>query len=517
MTLSKFIEKQSKQIEFLEKLSRQAWWSLATTGDEKYATQYREAEIDLRKIFSSRSDFEFLQGQPEPDDSLLKRQKTLLIHNYQENQIDPSLIEKIVKLETEIEAIYTNFRAEIQGVPFSNNDVKKILTGNNDSKKRQEAWEASKKIGEEVEGKVKDLINLRNESAKQAGFPDFYSMKLEIQEIEQKRLFELLSHLDQLTAPYWNWYKPSLDESLAKKFKISAYNLRSWHYHDPFFQEAPYQDIDLDQFYKGKDLVLISKHFYEGIGLHIDDILEHSDLYEREKKNQHAFCTCIDRKQDVRILCNMRDNEYWMGTLLHELGHAVYDKYIDQSLPFLLRTVAHTSTTEAIAMLFGRLSKNGAFLSKFCGVDEQKANEIDALAKQYLAANLLVFARWILVMTHFERAMYQQPGADLNTLWWDLVEQYQWINRIPGRNKPDWASKLHLACAPVYYQNYILGEMTASQLQHSLKSSMAPHVGEWLKTQLFSQGAKAHWESTLQNATGEQLNPKYFAEDLRFV
>ena len=76
-----------------------------------------------------------------------------------------------------------------------------------------------------------------------------------------------------------------------------------------------------------------------------------SDLRERAGKSQHAFCLRVGRSYpyDVRVLANVRDDAYWTNTMLHELGHAVYDKYIDPSLPYLLRTVAHTNTTEAIA------------------------------------------------------------------------------------------------------------------------------------------------------------------------
>ena len=63
-------------------------------------------------------------------------------------------------------------------------------------------------------------------------------------------------------------------------------------------------------------------------------MLKNSDLYEKEGKNQHAFCTDIDNTGDVRVLCNIKSNSYWMNTMLHEFGHAVYDKNIDTDLPF---------------------------------------------------------------------------------------------------------------------------------------------------------------------------------------
>ena len=53
---------------------------------------------------------------------------------------------------------------------------------------------------------------------------------------------------------------------------------------------------------------------------------QRSDLYEKPGKSPHAFCTDIDREGDVRVLANIVPNEYWMGTMLHELGHSVYSQ-----------------------------------------------------------------------------------------------------------------------------------------------------------------------------------------------
>ena len=76
-----------------------------------------------------------------------------------------------------------------------------------------------------------------------------------------------------------------------------------------------------------------------GIGLPIDDVIARSDLYEKPGKSPHAFCTDIDREGDVRVLANIVPNEYWMGTMLHELGHSVYSsKNIPATLPYVLRT-----------------------------------------------------------------------------------------------------------------------------------------------------------------------------------
>ncbi len=521
--LQDFIHKHVEVIEPLETAAQQAWWNLATTGDEKYALEFQQKQIALRKIYSSSEDYHFLLEQTPHAHGQLKRQAHLLLLRYTENQIPFEFIEEMSKIETEIESIYTNFRSNVDGKSLSNNELKEILVVSCDNKQRQEAWEASKCIGAQVKDKVLRLIELCNHCAKHVGYDNYYSMRLKLQELDEERLFQLIHQLEEATNPPWKRYKAKLDDSFSKRYGIAASDLMPWHYHDPFFQEAPQQELNFDHYYSDKDIVKISQDFYQSIELNVDDIIARSDFYERDKKNQHAFCTCIDRKQDIRILCNIRDNDYWMATQLHELGHAVYDKYINQSLPYLLRVVAHTSVTEAIAMLFGRLSQNSAFLHQHVGIDFAKAQEIEKISQRQTAADLLVFARWALVMVHFERSMYQQPNTDLNKLWWDYVERFQGLKRIPDRDAPDWAAKMHLACAPVYYQNYILGEMMASQLKTYLRSissdsqtndCISSQGGNWLKNSIFYSGAELTWNKTLHQATGESVNPLYFVADI---
>jgi peptidyl-dipeptidase A len=526
MRLKTDLENHAIDIEELETASNLAWWNLAVTGDDKYAHELQKYKMAIRRIYSSEADYETLLSHPLDEDPLVNRQLLLVLNQYKENQIPVEWIEKMTALETEIESLYTNFRPIIDGKPTSNNDLKKILVDSTDVFVRKKAWEASKEIGRQVEGKVKQLIALRNEGAVKAGFKNYYSMRLVLQELEEKRLFDILDEVERLTDPIWKTYKEQLDQVLANRFNCSVDDLQPWHYQDPFFQEAPRQDFNLDPYYQGKDIAAISQAFYQAIGLDVEDVLQRSDLYERENKNQHAFCINIDRQQDIRILCNLRDNEYWMGTQLHELGHAVYEKFIDPHLPYFLRTYAHINTTEASAQLFGRLSKHEQFLNFYVGVEAETARSIATQARQLSSANLLVFARWTLVMVNFERAMYQQPDRDLNAFWWECVERYQGIKRVPQRNQPDWAAKLHLACAPVYYQNYLLGEMTASQLIHHIERLVkaqreelcsSKHFGNFLKTRLYSLGARYPWEETLRHAIGEGLNPQAFVTDVSHI
>ena len=284
MNLKEFIEQKSKALEETELKSSLAWWNLATLGDDKYAKEFQDANTELRKLFASPEECQFLKNSKNDPDSDIHRQAILLLNQYRENQIPAHMIEKMVELETLVESAYTNFRPEVDGKTLSNNDLKNILLTSTDSKERKAVWEASKQIGEQVEENVRTLVWLRNAAAKMAGFSNYYSMRLELQELDEGKLFAILAQLEELTNPLWTKYKEELDKSLAETFKVAPQDLRPWHYQDPFFQEAPKQKLDLNPYYKGKDLVAIGQAYYKDIGLSVDDILARSDLYERKRR-----------------------------------------------------------------------------------------------------------------------------------------------------------------------------------------------------------------------------------------
>ena len=126
-------------------------------------------------------------------------------------------------------------------------------------------------------------------------------------------------------------------------------------------------------------------------------------------------------------------------------------------------------------------------------------------------------------MYRFEKGLYKGPDrVDLNALWWDLVGRIQLVNRPPDRDEPDWAAKIHVALAPVYYHNYVLGHLTAAQLRNHLEEDIVggpfyEHAlaGRYLQEAFFGPGAHNNWEDTILGATGEKLNPDYFVKSLR--
>ena len=531
--LSQFIEDLVAEIRPLHLLHNEAVWKANTTGDARHVEEGARLETQIRTVFSRPEPYRQLQALAEaggPDDPLLRRQLTLLLNDHRAHQIPPARIEAMVRLEKSLEDGFNRHRAALDGGEVSDNQLREILQRSDDVELRRRAWEAAKQIGARVSEDLLRLVRLRNEAARDIGFDNYYSMMLELDEIDEAEMFLLLDELDRGTLPLFQRYKGELDLRLSRRFACAPEDLRPWHYGDPFFQEAPAADAVLDRVFENQSLERLASRFFGELGFSIDDVLARSDLYERPGKSQHAFCMSMDRGADVRVLCNLRPNEYWMGTLLHEFGHAVFDQAIDSGLPYLLRVPAHILATEASAMLFGRLSRNASWLARYV---DMAAHEAAAAARPLAQANraqLLVQTRWCLVMCHMERALYRDPEQNLASLWWELVSRFQLVRPPEGRMAPDWASKIHFSVAPVYYHNYMLGEMMASQLQAHLLDEVVgggsdrweryvrdPAVGEFLRTRLYRLGKSVDWRRAIQGATGRPLGPTAFVEELASV
>jgi peptidyl-dipeptidase A len=531
----KFVEQHTAKLRPLEIAAARAWWDANISGkDDDYKkkadTQNRidEALADA-KMFATVK--ELKNQSKEIDDLVLRRAIDVLYLTYLEKQVDPELLKKMVAKSNEVEKKFNVFRAVVDGEELTDSKVRKILKSSRDSKVLKTVWEESKKVGAAVAADLKELVALRNQAAAKLGFKNYHAMMLTLSEQDGGQILKLFDDLDELTREPFKAAKADIDTRLAKRFQVGVADLRPWHYHDPFFQETPAVfSADIDAPFKNAKLDQMVREFYNGIGLPIDRVLAKSDLIEKQGKSPHAFCTDIDREGDVRVLANMVPNAYWASTMLHEFGHSVYSTNTDNipaSLPYVLRLESHILTTEGVAMMFERLSKKRDFLERM-GLKVANPEGFDETAAKMLRYQLLIFSRWCQVMLRFEKAMYEKPDQDLNKLWWDLVEKYQMVKRPEDRSAPDYASKIHIVSAPVYYHNYMMGELFASQLHHAIARDVYDgtdpskvvyvknkKVGKFMKEKVFAPGRTKSWNELTKFATGEELKATAFAEDFK--
>jgi peptidyl-dipeptidase A len=492
--------------------SNLAWWDSQVAATEENAERRTRAELARSNALADAELYASVDAaRRRGGNGFTGRQLELLRNLMLRHQVPDGLRLRIVELESSVDLRFSRHRGVVRGEEVDDTEIKRILRQSDDETQRREAWEASKTVGAEVAEDVRQLARLRNEAARALGHRDWFALSLATDELDEGKLGETLAACDRATAEPFRRWKAALDDRLAMRFGRAVAELRPWHYADPFFQETPPDGaVDLDPLVAGRDIVDLARRTVDGIGLDADGIIAHSDLYPRDGKNQHAFCIDLDRQGDVRVLANTVETHDCADTMLHELGHGVYDLGFDDELPWLLRST-HLVATEGSALLFGSLAGRREWLERVLGLSTAEVTEVAGRLEAARAAELLVFTRWVLVMHAFERALYADPDGDLDALWWELVARYQGVTPPDGRRSPDWAAKIHIAVAPVYYHTYLYGAIVALQLTRALEEELGgvvdrPETGAFLRDRLFAPGESLRWDQLVERATGSPLS-----------
>jgi peptidyl-dipeptidase A len=492
------------------------WWTASLSGRRRDYQRMESADRAVNRHYSRARPYQRLQRLLEDPglDALTTRRLSRLRLAYRAKQAPVDILDRITRAEAQIQETYSTFRAQFDSHSATDNELEDVLRSSTDSDRVKAAWEARKQIGPVVADDLRQLARLRNEAARAIGFSDYWQAQLLLDELDPGRLLRTLDDVDRSTRKPFKAMKADLDRHLARRFEVGKNDLRPWHYGDPFFQETPEVFAPpADPLYAERDVVGMAAETYRQLGFrNIDAILARSDLYPRKGKNQHAYAVDIDREGDVRTFLNVERNARWMNTLLHELGHTIYQNGIDRTeLPYDLRDDPQGFLNEGFAMFCEQPTTNPAWLNE---IVELPSSEAARLAPQMAAqdtASLLAFVRWCLTIVHFERAFYTDPDQDLNRLWWDLEERYQQIPRPAGRDAPDWAAKVHVATAPVYYQKYLLGRLFSAQLTRKINADLGgwwegrTKSGDFIKHELFMPGARYAWPELVERVTGQPL------------
>ena len=504
-----------------------AWWTASLSGRRADYQRMESADRAVSRHYARPAALRRIERLLRADDldGLTRRRLKRLALAYRAKQAPIDILDRITRAEAAVQETYSTFRATFDGHAASDNELEDILRASTDSARVECAWQARKQIGSVVSDDLRQLAHVRNEAAQSIGFANFWRAQLELDELDPDALVETLEQVEVATRKPFRAMKADLDRHLARRFKVNQRDLRPWHYADPFFQETPEVFAPpADPLYAARDVVELAADSYRQLGFaNIDAILARSDLYPRKGKNQHAYAVDIDREGDVRTFLNVERNARWMSTLLHELGHTIYQDGIDRTeLPYDLRDDPQGFLNEGFAMFCEQPTTNSTWLQAMLGLPGAEA---EALAPQLAAqetASLLAFVRWCLTIIHFERQFYADPDQDLNRVWWDLEERYQGVPRPAGRDAPDWAAKVHVATAPVYYQKYLLGRMFSAQLTRKMDAEFGgwwegrARSGVFIKNEMFLHGARYPWAELVERVTGKPLGVEALAKSVEW-
>ncbi len=552
----RFLDAYNATYQKLSTASSEAQWLSNThivEGDETNATRTRAADEALAAFTGSVQNIEtaraMLEHRAELSDLHARELDRVLFLAAENPQTIPEVVKARIAAETtQTETLY-GFEFKLDGKELTPNEIDEGLRTETDLGKRRRIWEASKEVGKVLRPGLVNLQQLRNESVRPLGYPDFFSYMASEYGMSTEELAAQIEQINRELRPLFRELHTWARYELARRYGQPVPDLipadwlpNRWGQDWSGLVDVPGFDLDPALKTKGPEwLVHQAERFYVSLGFPNlpQSFWDKSSLYPLPpdagfKKNTHASAWHMDLDRDVRSLMSVEPNTEWYETTHHELGHIYYYmSYTNPAVPPLLREGANRAYHEAVGSMMGLAAMQPRFVAGV-GLDTgtmqtgtmqpgaTKPDPMQVLLKQ--ALNYAVFIPWSAgTMFSFEKELYadELPPSQWNQRWWELVARYQGVAPPTARGEEfcDAATKTHINDDPAGYYDYALSYVLLFQLHDHIAREILhedprdtnyygrKEVGDFLSS-ILTPGMTVDWDVMLREKTGEGLSAK---------
>jgi len=433
--------------------------------------------------------------QPKTQDALLKKRLRSAERIFLKERVEA--LNDVFTLRNKINEEHIGFKPVVLGKEMDRTDVREMMRKDPDPNKRKAAWESFAELARQIEREVIDLLDKRNKHAQELGYKTYVEYSLSLDLIDKNELLRLYHELEDLTTQ-------SLRSVLEEiKQKLGIEQLQPWDlsYAIDQFVKPPDQHFPRDQIIpKVRELVKSFGIIPEKLPI----LIKQADL------PFGGLCFAIKIPTDVRIVSNPRDGHRFYDTLFHEYGHAIHASLVQQQHYVLKGDIG--CFNEGMATVLERFATNPDWLQENTKLSN---DEILRFVKAEKAARLLRL-RNLLALSSFEFLAFEDLSQDLNELWSKTQAKYMFVAE---NLTPQWAAQSIYTTHPVYFQNYILAEMIASQTLAYLQKKYGrllnnTDISKFLIENYYGPGASVDWPEKIERATGQRLNARALAQEL---
>ncbi|ELY5939032.1 carboxypeptidase M32 [Cronobacter malonaticus] len=257
----------------------------------------------------------------------------------------------------------------------------------------------------------------------------------------------------------------------------------------------------------------------------------------------HPFCGGVP--EDVRITTRYDENELFSALfgVIHETGHARYEQNLPREWPGQPVSLARSTAIHESQSLFFemQLGRSRPFLKLLLPQVVSRFGKQPAFEEEnYLAWNQRVkpgfirvdadevsYPAHVVLRYEIERVLIDGDIEvdDIPALWDEKMQQWLGISTT-GNYRDGCMQDIHWTDGGFgYFPSYTLGAMYAAQLFQAARQAL-PNLDasiaagdlralfDWLRQSVWQHGSRFTTSQLMINATGDDLNPRYFREHL---
>jgi len=417
---------------------------------------------------------------------------------------------EIAALENRLQETMTDFQFRFNGAPVTRAKILQQLRDEPKQAVRHKLWSVPSQLTAAVSGDLVKLVTLRNAKARACGFPNYYSLVLYLNAIDEEWLLKTSSLLEEETRDAFQQFL------LSSSRKLHVKQIGPWDVDYALRETASLPD----RYFPGDSLFGILHRFEEGIGFTVDSL----PIREYVKDIPYGGLNlAIDIPKDSRFLINPLKGYRIYSIAFHEYGHALKAVHTRVDFPILkgyewIPGAQCAAYEEGVADMNAAFTEDSLWLESFAHVKPR-------IIQKYLASRSIVDiyrVRNTIREFSLEDELYKDPRQALPVLERNLTKKYLLMG-LDSTEAPQYASSIWLVAYPCYFHNYLMASMIAAQLQEALSDkfgegkSQNPAVAKWIISHLYLNGELQEWTDRIREATGKGLEPGALLRQLGIV
>ena len=486
-------------------------WTKYTTG---YDFGIMKIQQEIQEKLENRKSWNTIQDLLEQDLSPLDRRRVEIMEmSFRPYHLSEKLNELSLAIHektNELSSVLNTHRCTVEGSEMTSPEISRILLSETDRDLRKKAYLAKTQVNVPlVEAGFLQLIDMRKEFASKYGAPDFVQYQLEFQELNPT-IFDSWKEEVNSVLPLMKEIRSGFGEEIIGDSRVMPWDVA---FISGKIAPELSRHVNMADYHKPIS-ELFRMFSFDITGMNIT-----YDIFPRKNKSEWGYNFPVETGVDSRILTNVSDRYYEFGVLLHETGHAIHSFTTDPA-EIVLNTGISDIVSEGVANLFGSFVNHEAFYSQFFGENLQEAGKNFKRLKLWNRANQLRSVSRIL----FDQALYRnriENIDDIHELLWKTDMEV--LGEQPYAKQPLWANTIHYTTHPIYFHNYLLGDLMCDMLKLVFQdregvsdiTDKSELFGRFILDQVIGVSGRYPFPELFRRISGEDISLKYLSQQLR--
>jgi oligoendopeptidase F len=457
------------------------------------------SDVDVnRKIRDVLNDPEFLQTLKTAhlDDPILQRRRQIFLAVATDSQISTE-----ADLVTRVESIRkdgSTIRYKVGAQQLDRPELDNVLGHEANRNFRRQAWYAQADLTRRTGDRIREVMKLRNQLGQRYANENFSDFMLGRRATNRQDLLHWFEQIRTATEPDYHALLSRMQRDLGI--------------------EKP-EPWDLEYYFSTLSPGLDSKFGPEGGWQRTTEVagvlgFDFSRLPVEVKITDITFggyTMPIWYGKEIKMLVSRHTGVRFADTMLHESGHALHFTFV-QEPTFILRDNYPPPMDEGLGQTMSLMMFRPEISTTIYGLSREEAGFL--MERRRWESNYSL--RALMVESEFELDAYDNPAQDLTTLYDRVCSKYL---DVDCHQSNTWGYDPFYAAIPIYQQNYVLAEMFAYQVHHTLDQKFGRNWGReggsYLHDKFLTRGGSLTLDQIMQQGTGEGLSARYLIAALQ--